>query len=272
MNILGDALAVITSPRQFYQRMEKTGGFGQPLVFLIVLGVLSGLVQGGESLVGLRPGGAVIAAAVVVATPIIVAIFGFVAAGIVFVIWKVMGSQEPYETAYRCLAYSSAVAPINGVLGLIPFAGPALGFVWSTVLIVIASEEVHKVRPAVARVVFGGLCAVLIAMSLVGQLVGRYLGGADGALRMQQMAAQMQAQTQAQAQALQQAQARLQGQLPPAPGQLSQIGQPAQPGQPPQGQLQPGQFPSSQQAPGVAPQQGQQPQPTAPPQAPPAQQ
>ena len=49
--------------------------------------------------------------------PIAVAIGSFIGGAILFIIWKLMGSQEDYETAYRCGAYLMALAPITAIIG-----------------------------------------------------------------------------------------------------------------------------------------------------------
>lgn len=61
--------------------------------------------------------------------PIAVAIGSFIGAAILFVIWKLMGSQEDYETAYRCGAYLMALAPITTLINVIPYAGAIISLV-----------------------------------------------------------------------------------------------------------------------------------------------
>src|SRR3989338_1047508 len=127
------AIKVLTSPAAFFREMPKTGGFVEPLVFMVVMGVISGLIQAALSLLGLSiAGGIAMGLAAIIMMPIFIAIFGFVGAAILFVIWKLMGSQESYETAYRCGAYISAFAPIAAVLSIIPYIGSAIGIILVT--------------------------------------------------------------------------------------------------------------------------------------------
>ncbi len=42
--IFATVIEVITNPKGFFSEMPKTGGFQQPLVFMVVLGVVSGLI------------------------------------------------------------------------------------------------------------------------------------------------------------------------------------------------------------------------------------
>lgn len=168
------AIRVLTSPSAFFREMPKTGGFVEPLIFAVVMGVIGGIIHAVFSLVGfgITVGFAAGFGAIII-VPIAVAIFGFVGAAILFVIWKLMGSQESYETAYRCAAYISALAPINAVVNIIPYAGAAVGVVLATFLLVIASVEVHKIPSQKAWLVFGIIGAVLILMSISSQFAAR---------------------------------------------------------------------------------------------------
>jgi hypothetical protein len=172
--ILNTAIAVITKPAEFYRGMAKSGGFVDPLIFAVVMGLIGGVIQ---AVVGLLHLGGkvsvVMALAGIVMGPIMVAIFGFVGAAIMFVIWKIMGSSESYETAYRCGAYAAAISPITTLLGVIPFVGSLIGLAWMLFLLVAASVEVHKIAAKTAWMVFGIIAALLALMSTCSQITAR---------------------------------------------------------------------------------------------------
>lgn len=168
------AIKVLTAPAAFFREMPKTGGFVEPLIFMVVMGVISGLIQAIFSLLGLNiTGGIAMGMAAVIMMPIFIAIFGFVGAAILFVIWKLMGSQESYETAYRCGAYTSVLAPIAAVLGIVPYLGSTAGIAAYTFFLVAASVEVHKIASKKAWLVFGIIGAVLILLSITGQMAAK---------------------------------------------------------------------------------------------------
>lgn len=172
--IIDAAKQVIMDPVGFYRGMPKTGGFGDPLVFAVALGVVTGVIQAVLGLVHL--GGSAVgmaALSLIILAPIWVLIGGFIGAAIVFVIWKLMGSTESYETAYRCGAYSMAVAPITTLAGVIPVVGGLVGVAWMVYLLVIASVEVHKLPARKAWLVFGIIGALLALMSLGAQSAAR---------------------------------------------------------------------------------------------------
>jgi len=167
-SIVEKAKQVITGPEQFFEEMPRTGGFGEPLLFMVAMGVVSALVGVVLSLFGLGFAGTFTGALVtIISLPILAAVFGFVSAAILFVIWKLMGSQESYETAYRCGAYMTAITPITSVINVVPYAGVLVSLAWGLFLVVTASRQVHKIKAQTAWIVFG-ILAVLVALMSIG--------------------------------------------------------------------------------------------------------
>ena len=167
-------MAVITDPAGFFRNMEKSGGFADPLIFMAAMGVVSGILQAILSVVGLGMKVSFAAAlSMIFMIPLIVMIFGFVGAGIFFVIWKLMGSNQPYETSYRCVAYAAAVTPVTTLIGVIPYLGAAAALVWMMFLMVTASREVHNLELQKAWIVFGIIFGLLILLNINSQRVAR---------------------------------------------------------------------------------------------------
>jgi hypothetical protein len=175
-SIFEKVIEVITNPSRFYRGMPKTGGYVEPLVFMVVLGVITGLLQAILSFLGFDIVGALAAGiTAVIVVPIVVTFFGFVGAAIVHVIWKIMGSQETYETAYRCIAYATAIAPVSVILDLIPYLGSLIGIAWVVYLLIVASIEVHRVEAKTAIRIFASLGFVLAILNLTGEYMARRL-------------------------------------------------------------------------------------------------
>jgi len=199
------AMSVLTSPSSFFREMPKTGGFVEPLIFMVIMGVISGLIQTIFSIISLNvAGGMAMGIASIILVPIFAAILGFVGAAILFVIWKLLGSQESYETAYRCGAYLSVLMPIITVLGLVPYLGSAVGIALYVYFLVTASVEVHNIPSQKAWLVFGIIGAILIIMNISAQMTSRKLSKEAVKLRekmeetskaMKKQAEQMQKQT-----------------------------------------------------------------------------
>ncbi|MBI5641148.1 MAG: YIP1 family protein [Nitrospirae bacterium] len=198
------AIRVITSPAAFFREMPKAGGFVEPLIFAVVMGIAGGLIQTVLHLAKLQLAvGMGMGLASIIIMPIVIAVFSFIGAAILFVIWKLMGSQESYETAYRCGAYLTALTPITTILGIIPYAGSAIGLVIMTFYLVVASVEVHKIPAQKAWLVFGILAAIFIAMSISAQFAAKRM--ATEALKWQKEAEEASKVMQKQAEEMQKA-------------------------------------------------------------------
>ncbi|MBF0564760.1 MAG: YIP1 family protein [Nitrospirae bacterium] len=167
------AIKVLTSPSAFFREMPKTGGYVEPLVFVLAMGVVSGLMRMVLGILGLSLTSLVWGIASVVVIPIFIAIFGFVGAAIMYIIWKAIGSQENYETAYRCMAYISVITPITTALSLFPIIGSIAGIAISTFFIVTASVETHGINSKKAWTVFGIIGAIIALTSLSSQFAAR---------------------------------------------------------------------------------------------------
>lgn len=163
--------------------MPKTGGFNDPIIFLVAMMVvamvisligflLSSVLHIGNNPMGFT-GSIAGALAGIVFGPIIAVVLSFIGAGILFIIWKIMGSQENYETAYRCAAYSSGIVSITTIIGFIPYLGQVIAISWGFYLIVIASILVHQIASSRAWTVWGIIAAVLIILTLSAQFTAK---------------------------------------------------------------------------------------------------
>ncbi len=173
----GRMLAVILKPAEFFRDMPKTGGYMEPLVFAVAMAVLVAVVMGILGMIGF---GAVGMLAMgffgVIVLPIMVAIGSFIGAGIIFVIWKLMGSGEDYETAYRCVAHSYAYAPVAALVAGIPYIGSLVQILWPMALLALASIHVHGRSAGLSWGVFGVLGFLAAFSALSGEYAVRHLG------------------------------------------------------------------------------------------------
>jgi hypothetical protein len=159
---------VIKDPSAFYSDMPRTGGIAEPLIFMVSMGVVAGIVRSVLGILGINPVGSFsMALAFIIIVPACVAAFGFIGAGILFLIWNVMRSQRPYEVAFRCLAYATAITPIVVIFHAIPYIGSVIGLVWATYLLVNASTEVYNIQPQLAWIVFGAICVIFAVTSVI---------------------------------------------------------------------------------------------------------
>ncbi len=177
-SVLTDALKIITQPKQFYRDMPKTGGYTNPLLFVISIAVVMAIVGLVLSFIGLLKYspmmGAGVSFGILIFAPIGAVIVSFIGAAVVFVIWKLMGSQQSYETAYRCVAYTFAIAPIITVVSVIPYLGGIVQTLWSAFLLYTASIEVHAIKEQTAKIVFGILAALSVLSNISTERKARY--------------------------------------------------------------------------------------------------
>ncbi|MHB1949907.1 MAG: YIP1 family protein [Acidiferrobacteraceae bacterium] len=165
------AAAIITSPASFYRTMPKTGGFLEPLMFVIVMGFVSGFLVALGFILGRNPmEGVIFAIGGVVTIPIAVTIVSFVWSAALFVVWRLLGAREPFEVAYRALAYTSAISPITTVLALAPyvgFLGGLTSFFWTLYLLIVASIEVYRIPPRAAYATFIVLALAMLTLVFI---------------------------------------------------------------------------------------------------------
>ena len=162
------ALNILTNPADFFKTMHKTGGFLEPLIFALIMGIVAGILQAIISVVGLSyySGGLMDSLGMIIIVPVAVIVGTFIGAAIMLVIWKLLGSPENYEVSYRCVAYLMVLAPIAAVLGLIPYAGAILNTALGLIFIVVASIYAHNIPAKKAWLVFGIIFAVILLLQL----------------------------------------------------------------------------------------------------------
>jgi hypothetical protein len=190
--LMKTAVKIITSPTTFFREMPKCGGFSGPFAFLVMMGVINGLVTAALGMfdmasnpifstgmtmvyIVLYPFAELshtpilstgMAVASIILYPLAYAVLGFAGAGLAYAVWKIMGSRESYETTYCCVAFLAAFMPLTTLLLAIPYAGLLVSVVLLTWLYVLISREVHGIKAARAWVVFGLIGLVLFFMGL----------------------------------------------------------------------------------------------------------
>lgn len=174
--VLSDAKKVITDPVGFYRGMATSGGFAEPVIFVIVMGLASGLLIALFSLLGLGPTvGMGVGVLAVIFMPVSAVIGSFIGSVFMFVIWKLMGSEQGFEGSYRSVAHASAIYPVMAVVGLIPYLGTIVGVVWGIYLMYCATTQVHKIAQGKAKMVMGIIGAVMLLFQLSGEIATRNL-------------------------------------------------------------------------------------------------
>lgn len=170
------AAVLFQSPRDFFRGMERKGGFAVPCLYVLWWSFISSFVG---FLVALLRGGRLVQAAGVILGPPVVVGLGFLMAGLLFVVWHLMGSKEDYETAFRCWAFMAPLGAVGSALGIIPFL-PLLVFAYTFYLVVLATQEVHGIPSRRAWLVWGSLAGACFAILLVLLAVGAVIQSRGG--------------------------------------------------------------------------------------------
>lgn len=171
------AIGVITAPRGFFRSMPREGGYLDPIIFLLVMGLATALIQIILGFIGFGQAGMMGMAAAgmlaIIMLPLFLVIGGFITAAIGYVVWRFLGSSQSFETAFRCVAYMSAISPITALLSAIPYFGTIAHVAWGMFLVVVASVEVHAIRERTAQIVFGIIGAILLIISVSNEYAAR---------------------------------------------------------------------------------------------------
>lgn len=153
---------ILVSPAKFFASMPKSGGFLEPLIFAVLMGTIAGLIQVVIMIFGGQVATSIIAEStrVLILGPAVLVLLSFSGAAILYMMWNILGSKEPYAVAFRCWTYIFAIFPILPLIRL----SPVLSFVTRTVLvtifIIIASEKVHLIPPYRSRTFFAVIAMI----------------------------------------------------------------------------------------------------------------
>lgn len=169
---------VLRRPRSFFERFSRTGGYGSAALYAAAVYFVTGVI--GALIAALRTestGGTILAKFIgVLLLPWILVGLTFVAAGVAFVVWHLMGSKEDYRSAFRVLCFLTPVFLAGSLLGLIPYL-PLVAWLYGFYLLVVASMEFHhlpRVRSwAVWSSLAGGLLLAVLGLAVLRVVAGR---------------------------------------------------------------------------------------------------
>lgn len=162
------AKEVLTEPTRTFSTMRRIGGFGKPLLYAIVggmVGVIGELVLG---MLGLtigpddeESGTAVIIGTLVIA-PLMLALFVFFYAGILHLcLLLVGGAQKGFEATFRVCAY---VSGSTSLLSWLPFIGNVIALVCGIAFPIIGLQRMHETSLGKAALAVFLPAIVLVAL------------------------------------------------------------------------------------------------------------
>ncbi len=143
---------VLLAPAQFFGRMPSQIGLVQPLLFAVVVNVISAFFLWMWSLTGSSlqmfikedvaeiVRGPFVYGLVFIFSPVIAVVDVFLTAGLAHVcLMLVGGNRLGFEATFRVMAYSTAVY----IMTIVPFCGNLIALVWGIAIIVIGLQRIH---------------------------------------------------------------------------------------------------------------------------------
>ena len=184
----------LLSPTDFFRRMSPEGGYGPPILFALIPGMIGVVIslfwQGvigtldfldeeaasGFEYIGATMGFAFFYVLIVLVSPFLI-IFGlFVWTLITHALLIIVGgAKKGFQATFRTLAYCSSTE----LLGIIPFCGGLISMVWKLVIQIVGLAEVHgttRGRAAFAVLLPLFLCVGTVVMALMFGLFAALVG------------------------------------------------------------------------------------------------
>ena len=145
---------VLLRPMEAFSIMRREGGFLDPLLYTLILGMVGAVISfffsfglrsfglGRGHGLGAMFGMGATSFFMLIMMPFIIVIFTFIGAGIVhLVLMLVSGANQPFETTVRVLCYGSGSA---NILQVIPLCGGLFATIYSIVLNCIGLARAHE--------------------------------------------------------------------------------------------------------------------------------
>lgn len=189
-NLVGKFVSAWANPWGAMRGVKEEGegvGIVPSMIFIVVMGLLSGLITSIGSTIVPPPDLAGSSKAAVWLAVAVVPLVSFVGSFIgAFIIWGLVdgflkGSMIQYKTSYRLLAVLAAFSPVSALLAPIPKAGQYLAMavnIWATIVMIqgiIIVMDTPKLR---TWVICGILFASLFALGLAARVAAqRQLAG-----------------------------------------------------------------------------------------------
>ena len=147
---------MLTRPAEAFAAMKRDAGFGDPLLYTLIIGTAGAVVQFGFSLIlpsfgalaggegalgGLLLGGGT-SFVMLILTPILIVLMAFIVSGILHVGLMILGgAKRSYETTFRVVAYGGGSA---NVFQFVPVCGSMIAGITALVLYCIGLARAHE--------------------------------------------------------------------------------------------------------------------------------
>ncbi len=167
-NMFANALLMAKHPETYFSRIDPNGGFANPISMIVLWSLFSAPLAGAVAFIksGLWSVGLMSVIGGMIMLPIMAIILSFIGAGIYHVLCQFLGGTSSFRGSYGVVASMSALMPASTLLGLVPYAGVVIPQLASLYLMVMAAAALHRIAKKKAWLVFGGLTAFWLLLSL----------------------------------------------------------------------------------------------------------
>jgi hypothetical protein len=177
---------VLTEPAQTFEKMNREGGLGTPLLYNVILATIGSIANfayqflfntGTRSFlppeaqhnpafqtsfgVGMLVGAAI-------AMPLVIVIGSFIGAGVLHLsLMLCSGAKQPFETTFRTYCYASGSA---NLLQVVPVCGAIVSGIWGLVCMCIGLARTHEIgtgRAVLAVLLPSAVCCTAIIVLMV---------------------------------------------------------------------------------------------------------
>ncbi|MBN2644595.1 MAG: hypothetical protein JXR59_03865 [Desulfuromonadaceae bacterium] len=168
---------LLLNPAQIFRNLSKTGGYSDPLMRIVSMGLLAGIVKIFVTFFYMINGASVglfTALSAVLFVPITLIAFCYGGSFLLFIAMKALGADSEIETAFRVCAQISGIAPIAVIALAIPYAGNLIMLALLAYLLITAAIEVYQLSSNTAWMIFGISCVLLAILSLGSEFRNRH--------------------------------------------------------------------------------------------------
>ncbi|MBN2402501.1 MAG: YIP1 family protein [Spirochaetes bacterium] len=139
--LIEESKSVLTSPKQYFSSMAKTGGFVEPIIKALIYGIVAGIISLIWSLLSLTTAssmgmfGAGAAGIMILIWAIVGAIIGlFIGGIIILIISAICGGSTNFETNVRVAASLMVLSPVSALLAVLGAISISLGVIVSLIV------------------------------------------------------------------------------------------------------------------------------------------
>lgn len=157
--------AVALKPKDFFEGMNLTEGYGKPTIFLVINTILTLIVSVLFSfLLTLKAQNLLLSlVGLIVLIPVMLIVL-FVVTAILHVIAKVLGGKGKYVNSYQAISYATAISPATAV----PILGILVSF-YQLYIVILGFKKVHQysLGKAIITILLPAIVSFILTVAVI---------------------------------------------------------------------------------------------------------